>query len=527
MKKFFLGLLSAVMMLVVAVSCSSTGDRTFGNCIPDDAIAVVKMNVKSLFDKSAVADMPEYKEAMEVLEMSIPSEMKDLYDKIMENPAESGIDINHPAVIAVNGPLLAAKAEVILRVADRQKVTNLLETLDTESVLDIVEESGCTHVNTGEKNVDVAYDDYFFILTATDRKTAPAASSYLNLKEEKSLASNENAADFVKAGEDIVVFLNNEKLMAASEMVGGNNGMNISSLMQDTYTMMTLNFEVGQVTSIAKVYPGPQYKKYMDCVKPASDKFLDKVPANSYVVANASIQNLGDALSEAYGSAFDQIDRELKNNIGLTSKGILNSFDGDILVFVAPNREHQIPYFGVYSELKDRTLWETIQEGLASAPAEKVSAKGTDSYLIQVANEIGVNYELRFEENALVFEPEGFACRPTIRNTQYADLFKISGVLINIESILEDPTVVAAIERDSELAALEPMFKQFVALTGETKANFDTFSKLTINTEKNSLAFIVDLAKKFSEASAAARVRYSYDDYYVDDDVDFDWSDFE
>lgn len=521
MKKFFLGLLSAVMILVVAISCS-TGERTYSNCVPNDAIVVAKMNVKSLFDKSAVADMPEYKEAMEAIEMSVPSEMKDLYDKIMENPAESGFDINQPVVVAVNGPLLAVKAEFILGVADRQKVTDFLETMDDRNQLTIVDESDYMHVDLDEDQLDIAYDDKFFIFSVSYSKHAPAASTYLNLKEEKSLASNKNAADFVKAGEDIVLFFNNEKLMAASEMVGGNNGMNVSSLMQETYSMMTLNFEVGQVTSNTKVYPGPQYKKYMDCIKTSTGKFLDKAPANSYFVANASVQNLGDALSETYGSAFNEVDRQLQNNIGLTSKEILNSFDGDILMFVAPNRENQVPYFGVYVEMKDRTLWEKIQEALESAPAEMVSTKGTDCYLVQVANEIGANYELRYEDNALIFEPEGFACRPTIRNTQYADLFKISGVLINIESILEDPTIVAAIERDSELAALEPMLKQFVALTCWAESNLDTFCKLTINTEKNSLAFIVDLAKKFSEASAAASARYGYDDYSYDED-DYDW----
>lgn len=529
MKKVFLGLFSAVVAFVSFVSCGD-GGKEFGECIPEDASVVMKMNFKSIFDKSGVADMPEYKEALEEAQDMMPSNVLPLYEKVMKNPAESGFDVNHPFVVAVYGNMNKPKVEFLLRVVDRNKVTENLRTLNQDGKIDIREESGVTRVDADERNISIAYDDDFLIFTVVDRGTAPDAASLLKLEKEASIVKLAPFADFANANVDAAIFCNNEEMMNFQDMRNLGAELDLSPLMKDVYTVATFNFETGKVVATSKLYVNDKYQKYLDIVQPTSGKFLNKVPANSYFVFGAAIKNMGDVLSEDFGMVFSMVNRELRRELNTTSEELLNSIDGDITFFVAPNLGQESPIFGAYAELKDRTIWDVIDGQLSSSYDSMIRPNGRNSYIFNTEYELGVNYVLSYKDNVLSFEPEDHACRPTIQSTQYADLFELTGMLVNLEAIFDDPTVEHEIERARDAALFKPLLDRLVALTVVSKTKTESEMCLTIDTPKNSLAFLVEKIKEAIEAGQSRRTS-SWDepdyDWDYDDDDDFDWSQFD
>ena len=121
--RFYL-LLTAVVLVCLA-SCSSKPKHA--RLISKDAFAVVQVNVKQIVEKAQAGDDKKVADKLkkEVEKMDVSAEAKAKLLKIVEDPAEAGVDLRKPVLFFFEDPEKSSGG-MVAALHDADKFTELL-----------------------------------------------------------------------------------------------------------------------------------------------------------------------------------------------------------------------------------------------------------------------------------------------------------------------------------------------------------------------------------------------------------------
>lgn len=487
--------MTIVSLVVMMTSCSKSED--YVSAIPSDAVAVAKIDLASLVQKSAVMNTPDIRDQIDAAFEQMPENVQGKLNQIKENPDESGIDFRKPVYLALTS-VSRGRAMVVASVKDRDKLEELMA-LGNEAgaEVNVVKHGAFSELDTKAETVKVAFGDNSFVISFNfNGESAADAVGLLNQKSSESILSNDIYKDFIADKSDFSMCYDYGTLMKSINTLTGNRSS--SALYDGAVGNLSVNFENGEIVLNSKMdCDNADYQKLMDCYKSAKGKFASSIPENSYLALQVGFDNLGPIVGlmkeQVPGEQFVEMDNALVQNFGMNLESILNSISGDLAMFVAPQPGGAYPCFGLGLELKDDQVWKKIQEQLdAIVPSSSEIEKTSDGYVLNLAPVLGADYALTFVDNKLSLMPKN-APSHSFMSGPYSDVIKNGGVVIDIEGIVNNPTLQALAQQKRDYAALLAFGKSFKAITAEYKdPSKPQQCKIIMANDKNALASIVD-----------------------------------
>ena len=159
MKKTFLSFqLVLLMMVLLMTSCSDTPD--YVNMIPDNAVCVVKIDVKQISEKlNENGDVLSGKLERLLAGDDATPEQREKLKAILDDPAEVGIDFRQPLLVSVSLKNGEPEPMMLAVVHDADKLTELLKVMQIDEK-EIKSLNGITYAC---HDGDVVIDDEHFL----------------------------------------------------------------------------------------------------------------------------------------------------------------------------------------------------------------------------------------------------------------------------------------------------------------------------------------------------------------------------
>lgn len=333
------------------VSCKS-GDE-YEAALPKDAALVVSVNAASIVEKSGLSGK-EGEALVQRLGDALKSGMQGsepLVDKIMADPAESGIDFRKNIYLYVESH--SVSAGVLARVSDAGKLEALFESLSKQQICgDLVQEDGYEWAAMG--NLLVAYTSDALLILGDPNGGVPqdlchTASMLLRQGEEDGYCAT---SDFkhIKGGKGDIVALTSLDMLPGQYvspiLMGASGGLEL----KDIKTLAEVTFAQGKMSidftnlSTDKVMKQMQEKQAQAFGK-IEGTYLDKFPANTGFWMSMNID--GKKIYEIL-CGHPLLNSQLENSMmPIDFESIFGSMKGDVAIAGNPMSGKFIAYADV------------------------------------------------------------------------------------------------------------------------------------------------------------------------------------
>lgn len=277
------------MIWLVGIMASCASGNKYESALPEDAALVVSANLASIAEKGGLAG-EEGAEAVRKLGDALKSGMQGsgkLIDKIIDDPAESGIDFREDVYFFVESQTVSAG--FLARVSHDGKLEALLDELGRQQICSgLTEEDGCTWTVLG--NVLAAYTpDALLLLTdpngGNPQEMRHMASMLLRQGEDEGYRAT---SDFglLKKGEGDIVALGSLDLMPGRYVTPMLMGVSGDLKLEDVKYLAEITFGQGKmIADFTDLTTDPVMKRMKEQQLQAFGKiegeYLDCFPANT------------------------------------------------------------------------------------------------------------------------------------------------------------------------------------------------------------------------------------------------------
>ena len=396
MAKKMISRLSVLTVLIVFLAaCSKTVEYT--NIIPADATVVTSINLKSLASKAGLNDKENEaakQKVLEALKSGMNAATFQQLEKVMNNPSESGIDVEAPVYVFTSPSFPYSTAVAKIKSED-----------DLHASLEImVKEQICQPINE--------------------------AAGY----------------SFTTMNGGLVAF-NNSAVMLISV-----KGTSQIEKTKDITIIAGLNFEKGRITLKTENYTENEavkalMKKQLEAFGKANNTFVKYFPASTLMFVNLGIKGEGlyNLLSE---------NKEFRNTVSISKadevKELFSSFNGDISAGLINVTMNSAPTFIVYADVKNGNALEALyknKQALGLKKGEDILELGKNEYVYKSKGMnvfFGIKDKQMYATNdELLYKNIEKAADKSIKDAPYASEMKGKNVFmaINAEAILELPVV--------------------------------------------------------------------------------------
>lgn len=169
-KKMISRLLVSAMLIVFIAACSQKSEYT--SAIPADASAVASINLKSLADKSGLKDKENEaakQKMIEALKSGTTAATFQQLEKVLNNPKESGIDVDAPVYVFTSPSF--PYASLVTKILDIDKLRISLDVMVKEQICQPVEETdGYSYAVVANQNI-FAFNETTAMLVQVNRKS--------------------------------------------------------------------------------------------------------------------------------------------------------------------------------------------------------------------------------------------------------------------------------------------------------------------------------------------------------------------
>ena len=410
--------LTAIFTVLLFASCSKKTNKR-GRYIPSDAGVVVLVNGEALNAKllwTEIKDNEAFKKM--IADTSISSFTKSL----LENPENSGVNVKADLILFVvkdtNGGYTAVEGSINDEAKFKTMMSSALKNgketakdgftyfADEKTSVAYNKEKFVVAINTPElsnmdkaisnpMSMDTAMADVPVVKSTRDMNVITAA--VLNLKEDASLAINEQFSGLMAEKGDAHFWLNAKNFSPTAALSGIGAMANLSKLYDGAVTTATVNFENGKINLDVKSYGG---KEITDLYKKYSGSAFDNV-----MVKNIPSKNLAGLFAfnfkpEGLKEFLKLLNMDGLVNLGAAQAGFnLDDFvkanKGDILVAVTDVREDSITgqaaNFIFAASINDKLSFNKIIDAgkkfggqlvVGSTEATKYSYNANDKYFV-------------------------------------------------------------------------------------------------------------------------------------------------
>ncbi len=405
MKRFIIPAVAAVVLVFVS-SCSSFKAERPGaylSVIPDNPAVMLKVNANNILQESEILQNPVIRPLLAASSNGMPNAAGDLLRKIVENPAESGLDLKEPVVLALTD-VSPAKSVLAVAVSDKAKLEEMLLCLSGGG-LDIVDDGDVCVIETGQNDISVAFDDVRLVFALSE--TGADALEYMRLQGDKAV-DNKEYLSFFCSDDDAAMYVSGARVYeyVANDPYFRYNARHLDDIeiLKEINAFLTLNFEKG-LAELAMDVDAPEgyaamYDKYM---RPSSKEHLEFVPEDAFLVldAGSSLESLNETLSDEEKSQL---------SAGLASLGLdmslFKSISGDLtFALLQPelSGREEMPQLMAVIDCSDPAVFSSILNLAGMLLKPEMVEDGVYDLNIVTA---GYDYYMAYKENMLLVLPE-------------------------------------------------------------------------------------------------------------------------
>ncbi len=277
----------AIFAVMLFASCSKKTNKQ-GRYIPSDAGVVMLVNGESL---NAKLPWAEIKDNEAFKKMIADTSVSTFTKSFLENPENSGVNIKADLILFVVKDTTGGYTAVEGSINDEAKFKTMLATAlkngketakdgftyftDEKTSVAYNKEKFVVAINTPQvSNIDKSISNPMSMDTTAvtppilevARDMNAVTASILNLKEDASLAKNEQFSGLMGEKGDAHFWLNAKSFSPTQALSGVGAMANLSKLYDGAITTATVNFENGKINLEVKSYGGKEmtdlYKKY-------------------------------------------------------------------------------------------------------------------------------------------------------------------------------------------------------------------------------------------------------------------------
>ena len=446
MAKKMISRLSVLAVLIVFLAaCSKTVEYT--NIIPADATVVTSINLKSLASKAGLNDKENEaakQKVLEALKSGMNAATFQQLEKVMNNPSESGIDVEAPVYVFTSPSFPYSTAVAKIKSED-----------DLHASLEImVKEQICQPINE--------------------------AAGY----------------SFTTMNGGLVAFNNSAVMLISvkgtSQIEKAKEG--ITNLLKQTTD-----------NSIAKSGAFQKMEKQLEAFGKANNTFVKYFPASTLMFVNLGIKGEGlyNLLSEN-----KEFRNTVSISKADEVKELFSSFNGDISAGLINVTMNSAPTFIVYADVKNGNALEALyknKQALGLKKGEDILELGKNEYVYKSKGMnvfFGIKDKQMYATNdELLYKNIEKAADKSIKDAPYASEMKGKNVFmaINAEAILELPVVKMLIGFGGEkFRTGSEMLSKVSYLSVSSEGETSEIDLCLKDKDVNALKLIVDFGKQFT-----------------------------
>lgn len=433
MKKTFLSFqLVLLMMVLLMTSCSDTPD--YVNMIPDNAVCVVKIDVKQISEKlNENGDVLSGKLEQLLAGDAATPEQREKLKAILDDPAEVGIDFRQPLLVSVSLKNGEPEPMMLAVVHDADKLTELLKVMQIDEK-EIKSLNGITYA-CHDGNVVAYSDDVLCVksMNGDDEATVAAEMAKLLGGETKYGFGESEYGKKLFATEGLIQCLvTGEAYSMLQERLNVKPVYPKGLDMKDIAAVSNLMADKGKATlQVDYVVKSDKWEEQMaktkEVMKTIDDKFIDYVPCKGLMMmGNINGAKLAELVKE---NGIDNVPE--KAQIMEVLK-YLSIFNGNVAFGVDGISNSMLPKISFYSETSDASLAEL--------------AKSTLGKSAEVGYKDGVTYLVMTEGSKPFEKVEGGPDKAVLKNKYfygYVD-FQLIGMLMAISGKADASQLQAA-----------------------------------------------------------------------------------
>ena len=288
-RKHIIPVISMLCVLLLAACGSKVNEKqAYLNVLPDNSLAIVKMDFGNILDESEILGNTFIKGAAGIGVGSLPEKMRPLLQNIYDNPAASGININAPMYLAV------ANVDPISMVItmDMDNMEAFEKALLTFGMgeIEVIEQDGMKHVVTGDDEVACAYDSDKLIVVVDDRYADIA--TYTELAGDD-MAVNDKRFEKLFEGDDDQAAVYDLGALGKELVRSGEVEPEFEpyiKMLKGCVMYSAANFENGYACQNVYVDMPEESRESLDkLMKKPTRRHFGYIPANSFAVYNCNL----------------------------------------------------------------------------------------------------------------------------------------------------------------------------------------------------------------------------------------------
>lgn len=514
MKRKKISLFPLLAMLVIFMaSCGKKAE--YVNVIPADASSVVSVNLNTLIEKAGLYGKDN--EAMrqkliDALKSETNAATFQQLEKIIKNPAESGIDTDAPVYLFTSESF--PYTTVVAKVGNINKLRDLVEMMAKEQISQpLTEEAGFQTAVLTNGNL-LAFNEAAVLFVTVDRKSQVdaaklAVGNLLKQTQEESIAKTAAFDKMLKAKGAITFFAFMDAIPTAySRQITA--GLPSQIELKDLAVVGGLAFEKGKITMQFENFSDNKevnalIKKQEKAITTLNTSFLSYFPESTL-----AFFNIGANGEELYNLLQDN--QEFRNNLSVAKaeevKKLFASFNGDISVGLINVTLNSAPTFAAYAQVKNGEALKALYDNksqLGLRRGEDILKLGENEYVYKSKDMnvfFGMHDKMMYATNdELLYTNIGKPVDKSIKDAAYVSDMKGKSAffVINMEAIAELPVVkMLAAMGGEEIQTYFQLASQvsYFEISGEgTNGQIDLILK---DKEVNALKQMVDFARQFT-----------------------------
>ncbi len=358
-----------VVSLMMIVSSCSDSKQDYVCVIPNDATAVVGMDLNSLALKSELGSSSAITTLKKYMGVFISTDARTKMETLIDDPSLSGLDFSQPAYMFMTPNQCVG---LTFKVDDCSMLENIIETLAGQGICSGIKEHDGYQWSTLMDDINICFSDNTLLLMTQLEGTAMSGSarlqslmlSLMQMPSEESFASGDcfRRMNSQECGD--IQFYANLAVVPSEYMQNVKLPLPVGARYSDIQLVGGADFNKGGAMLKTQLYSDSEkVQKMIDDIyssfKPIEGQFTDN--AGDYICFTAGV-NGGKILN--YLKAIPQVKEYLIGaNLAIDCDNIIKSFDGDILFCMNSGNSYSLyAHMGNADVMKDIDDWKQSAE---------------------------------------------------------------------------------------------------------------------------------------------------------------------
>ena len=498
-KQNLFGRLMLCMSLIVMVCLASCSDTPkYARVISKDAPLVVRMDVKQIAEKAQTADSKQLADKLtaQLAGQGLPANVQEKLKKILEDPAEAGIDLRKPVFVFVEN-FEPNAVGMVAAVHDADKLAELVNTLaKQQNGAQVVKEDGL-NILKGNGDMTLMFDDDILLCMENEAAGDVVAEGKRRMlaKDDQGILERDDFKQLCKAKTDMQLLVTG-KLMKQLENEPSFRRMAMwqqlypAGLKLEDYSVLAeLNTEKGEATLSVQNLPQTDEAKELieknaKMLGKVDGELLDFVPASALCVFNCNLN--GKELSKVAIPSLRQTGNLNEEQLEM-AENLLSSIDGDVLLAVNAFDVQAGPQSCFLVKVSDK---KKVKETIAKLGGALLNEVEPGQYSVNNQFYLGVKSDIFY-----VSLPTPVLSMARPQPAMEKDDFKVKLFFgsLNVKNALSNPQTVAMMSGDSDFREALPFLQlcDRLEFSVEDATKAEMRLKLT-QTDKNPLQLMLE-----------------------------------